>query len=306
MAGHPPRIRAGIMSALTLAAALAAAMTWAAASLLAHAPAGKLGALAFTRIQLAAASLVLLTIATARGAWTTVAWSYWPELAVSGLVGVLLCNLALIACLRRGGPRRCLLLLAMNAPIAAMLGYVYGGETASLQSVAGGALTLSGVILAVLYGRKRDPASDALRGSAAIVLLLGLAAAACHAIGLVAIKPAMLAGTDPVAASALRIAGSAAILALTALWPAKASATPLSAKLVLQTIAPGLLGYVVATTLLLYALRSYNAGIVVALGSTAPVMILPVIWATTGERPRAAAWIAAILTVLGSALISTG
>jgi drug/metabolite transporter (DMT)-like permease len=52
-------------------------------------------------------------------------------------------------------------------------------------------------------------------------------------------------------------------------------------------------------------LRSYNSGIVVALGSTAPVMILPILWATTREPPRPAAWIAATLVVLGSALIAT-
>ena len=296
------------MSALTMAAALAAAMTWAGASLLAHRPAGKLGALIFTHVQLVAAALVLVAIVTAHGGWATVQWSYWPELAVSAVIGVLLCNLALIACLRRGGPRRCLLLLAMNAPIALLIGYVLRGETASLQSLAGGAAAMAGVIVAILYGRKRDSVADALHGSPASVVLFGLVAAACHAIGLVALKPAMLAGTDPVAASALRITGAAAILSLVMVWPAKSfrSEAPLTWQLVLQTVTPGLLGYVVAATLLLFALRGYNAGIVMALGSTAPVMVLPLLWATTGERPRAAAWAAACLVVLGSALIATG
>lgn len=296
------------MSALTMVAALTAAITWAIASLLAQAPADKLGALAFTWIQLLAASLVLLAIVTLRGAWATVSWGHWPALTISGLVGVLFCNLALIACLRRGGPRRCLLLLAMNAPIATLLGYALHGETLSLQSLGGGVLTLAGVILAVLYGRKHETGANVLHGSSVSVLFFGLAAATCHAIGLVAIKPAMLAGTDPVAASALRITGSAAVLSLIALWSAKIfrSKAVITPKLVLQTVVPGMLGYVVATTLLLYALRNFNSGIVVALGSTAPVMILPVIWLTTGERPGLAAWIAAVLVVGGAALISTG
>lgn len=295
------------MSAVSLSAALIAAMTWAFASILAHAPAGKLGALAFTRIQLVAAALLLLAIVAVRGTWTTVDWSYWPELAISALVGVLICNLLLIACLRRGGPRRCLLLLALNAPFAALVGYVWRGETADLQSAFGGMLTVAGVIVAILYGRKRDAASDALQGSAGSVVALGVTAAACHAIGLVILKPVMLAGADPVAASALRIAGSAAVLSLIALWPAKIfrpenRVTPV---LAMQAIVPGILGYVVATTLLLFALRSYNAGIVVALGSTAPVMILPLLWIKSGEPPRPAAWIAAALVVGGSALVVT-
>jgi drug/metabolite transporter (DMT)-like permease len=294
------------MSALALAAALVAAITWAFASILAHAPAGKLGALTFTRIQLIAASALLAGIVTLRGTWHTVDWSHWPALAVSAVVGVLLCNLALIACLRRGGPRRCLLLLAMNAPIAALIGYVWHGETASLPGALGGVCTLAGVIVAILFGRKHDATSDALRGSTASVVALGLTAAACHAIGLVILKPVMLAATGSVPASALRIAGSAALLSLVALWPAKAfqSQARVTSVLAAQAIVPGILGYVVAATLLLFALRGYNAGIVVALGSTAPVMILPLQWAISSERPPAAAWAAALMVVFGSALIA--
>ncbi len=299
-----------IMSALAISAALAAAVAWAVASLLAHAPAKSLGAFEFTRIQLIAAAVVLVAIVTARGAWATVAWEHWPELAFSAVVGVLLCNLALIACLRRGGPRRTLLLLAMNAPIAALLGYGLRGETASAQSLLGGASTICGVIVAILYGRKPDAgaASEPIHGSLWMVVFLGVAAATCHAVGLVAIKPSMLAGTDPVAASALRIAGSAVVLAAIAMLPVKAfaPATKPTTALVLRTIAPGMLGYVVAATLLLYALRNYNSGLAIALGSTSPVMILPLIWLTTGARPRLAAWAAAGLVVLGTALISTG
>ena len=112
----------------------------------------------------------------------------------------------------------------------------------------------------------------------------------------------MLAGTDPVAASALRIAASAAVLAAVALLPiqAFAPATKPTTELVLRTIAPGMLGYVLAATLLLYALRDNNTGLAIALGSTSPVMILPIIWITTGARPRLAAWAAAGLVVLGT------
>jgi drug/metabolite transporter (DMT)-like permease len=296
------------MSALAIAAALGAATAWAVASALAHAPAKSLGAFAFTRIQLVAAAILLAAIATARGAWATVAWDHWPALAFSAVVGVLLGNLALIACLRRGGPRRTLLLLAMNAPIAALLGYGLGGETASAQSLIGGVSTVCGVMVAVLYGRKPEGDADAIHGSLWFVVFLGLAAATCHAVGLVALKPAMLAGTDPVAASALRIAGSAAVIAAVALLPVRAFApvTKPTIELVVRTIAPGLLGYVLAATLLLYAVRDNNSGLAIALGSTSPVMILPIIWITTGTRPRLAAWVAAGLVVTGTVLISTG
>jgi hypothetical protein len=82
---------------------------------------------------------------------------------------------------------------------------------------------------------------EAVRGSLAVVTALGLFAAICNAVGLIALKPALLAGTDPLAATALRTGGGALVISVLALWPAEAFETPTkrTPSVVLRAILPG-------------------------------------------------------------------
>lgn len=296
------------MAILALSAALGASFTWAAAGLIAHVPALRLGSFEFTRVQLISSSAILIALVTVAGGWATVDWGHWPGFAGSVLFGVLLSNLAMAACLRRGGPRRTQLLMAMNAPISAILGYWLLGETLSLSALVGAGLAFAGLCLAILYGRSDKKGLEPVEGTLSGVILFGLAAAAFHAVGLIALKPVLLSGTDPLAASALRTGGGAFAISLIALWPAK-SFEPLlkpDARLVAWTILPGVMGYVVAVSLLLYALANFNTGIAAVLGSLSPVLILPMIWLTSGASPRVEAWAGALLVVCGIALIVFG
>jgi drug/metabolite transporter (DMT)-like permease len=294
------------MSILALCAALGASLSWAAGALIAHTPAKRLGTFEFTRIQLISAAALLLAIVTITGGWASVSWQHWPAFATSSLVGVILGNLAVVACLRRGGPRRTQLLTTLSAPVAAVLGYVVLGELASPLKLVGGAIAIAGVSLAILFGREGEP--EPIHGSLAAVIAFGCAAATCQAVALVAMKPALLAGTEPLAASALRTAGGASAMALITLWPAKAF-EPTSARtvgLVLWAIFPGILGYVVAVSLLLYALSNYDTGVAAVLGSLSPVMMLPMLWLLTRRCPPVQAWAGAGLVVLGLAVILVG
>lgn len=296
------------MPVFALGAALAASLVWALCALLSHGPAKALGSFEFTRIQLIVASLVLLVIVTLTGGWASIDPVYLPAFAVSAVIGVLGSNLATVACLRRGGPRREHLLRSLSPVFAAVMAFFFLGETLSLKSLMGGALVMAGLVLAILYGHRRDGANrfEQMQGSLRSVLFFGLLAALCHAIGITVLKPAMAAGTDPFAGALLRSGGAAlAILALSLLPSGRfRSLTPVTPKLVWGAALPGLLGYIGAVSLLLYALAQYDTALVVILGSTAPIMLLPLIWATTGERPPLPAWIGAGLAVAGAAVIT--
>lgn len=296
------------MSILYLSAAGGASLCWAIGALVAHRPATLLGAFEFTRTQLISSSVVLLGMVTALDDWKSVTWEHWASFVVASLVGVIFTNLATVSCLRRGGPRRSQLLVTMNAPIAAVLGYGFLGEVMSTQKVYGAALAFTGVLLAILFGRRTESHMEALQGALPVVVVLGLVAATCKAIGLIALKPALLAGTDPLAASALRTGGAALALSVIALWPSEVfePITKRTPGLVIQAILPGFLGYVAAVSLQLYALQGYDAGIVAVLSSAAPVLILPLQWATTHERPPTPAWFGAALTLAGIGLILYG
>ena len=60
---------------------------------------------------------------------------------------------------------------------------------------------------------------------------------------------------------------------------------------------------VIGMTLLLFALQGGKVGIVSTLSALSPVLILPVLWVVTGERPPAASWAGALIAVTGMALI---
>ena len=104
------------MIILPILAALGASFGWAAGIVLAQQPAQQLGSFEFTRIQLIACSAILAAICSGLGYWQSVDWSHWPAFAASICIGIILGNLAMIECLRRGGPRRTELLLSLKAP----------------------------------------------------------------------------------------------------------------------------------------------------------------------------------------------
>ncbi len=78
---------------------------------------------------------------------------------------------------------------------------------------------------------------------------------------------------------------------------------PLTWPIFLLTAATGILALGIGMTLLLFALSGGNVGIVSTLSATSPVMILPLLWLRTGERPAAGAWAGAALVVAGMGLI---
>jgi drug/metabolite transporter (DMT)-like permease len=296
------------MPIIALAAALGASMCWAVGSLIAHRPSTQLGAFEFTRTQLISSFALLIVIVTALNGWQSVTWVHWPSFLAASLIGVVFTNLAMIACLRRGGPRRMQLLVSMSAPFAVLLGFLFLGESMSPRKLIGVGLAFSGLLLAISFGRRGQHRIEAVQGSLAVVIALGLFAAICNAVGLIALKPALLAGTDPLAATALRTGGGALVISVVALWPAVAFETPTKRTpgVVLRAILPGFVGYIAAVSLQLYALRSYDAGIVAVLSSMAPVVMLPMIWIMSGDPPPLSAWLGAILAVLGAGIIFAG
>lgn len=293
------------MLILPVLAALGASFGWATGIVLAQRPAQLLGSFEFTRIQLIACSAILAVMCSSLGYWQSVEWVYWPSFVASIYLGIVLGNLAMIECLRRGGPRRTELLLSLKAPLVAVMAYVWLQETPSAMDLLGGSVTLSGVYLAVFFGSNEMSESDMTTGPISTIILLGIAAAGFQGFGFLIMKPAMITGTEPLAVSAIRLLGAAFLISVIALWPARAfrERCELTPRLLGQTILPGFIGYGVSSSLLLYAFANFDAGIAAVLGSLSPVIVLPILWLKEGVVPRVQAIFGAILAVLGTAVI---
>lgn len=286
-------------------AALGAATLWACTAIISTGPAKALGAVHFNLYRMGMVFCMLVLGATLSGGFTQNLLAHADVLLLSGLVGIFLGDTLMFSGLRRLGPRRNQVLFATNAPLAALIGWWFLGETLPLVAVLGVALVTVGVGTAVFLGRRKEETHslESTDGRLEVGIALALGAALCQALGLVISRPAMEAGVDPIAASVLRVGMAFAGLAVSAVvhqrrWPALPNR-----RLLLQTAISGFLGMGVGMTLVQFALIGAEAGVVATLSSMSPVLILPVLWLIYRRRPAIGAWVGAILAVSGSALL---
>lgn len=293
------------MVLLPIFAAITASAGWAAGSVLAQPPARALGIFAFTRVQLVACGAILVVLCALLGHWSTVAWQFWPHFLVSIVFGTILGNITMIACLLRAGPRRTELVMTTRGPAVAVIAFLWLGETVSGIDLAGMLVVVAGIAIAIQHGGNPASDSDRISGSLLTFVALGVASTLCQGLGFLVMKPAMQAGTEPLVASAIRVAGAAVIVAAIGLWPARFTRplSPLTPKLLGQAVLPGVIGYVVASSLLLYAFANTHSGVASVLGSLSPVLVIFVVWLKEGRAPRPAAFLGAAVAIAGTAII---
>lgn len=288
-------------------AALGAATCWALTGLISAGPAGHLGAPAFNRVRQIFVTGLLMVYVVITGTWRELDSASIGPLLLSGLIGIFVGDTLLFATLNRLGPRRSGILFALNAPIAALLGWLVLGEALPFPAMMGIALTATGVLLAILFGKRRAQMHEweTIKGPLSVGVLLGLGAATGQAIGSIIVRPVMATGIDPFVASLLRVGIAALCLSVLTQLPipsVKPKGT-LTLKVAAMTALTGVLALAIGMTLLLFALSGGKVGIISTLSATSPVMILPMLWLKTGERPAGGAWAGAALVVIGMGLI---
>ena len=288
-------------------AALGAATCWALTGLISAGPAGHLGAPAFNRARQIFVTGLLAVYVLATGAWRELDMASAGPLLLSGLIGIFIGDTLLFETLNRLGPRRSGILFALNAPIAALLGWLVLGESLPAIAVLGIAVTASGVFLAILFGKRRAQMHqwEAIKGPLWIGVLLGIGAATGQAIGSIIARPVMATGIDPFLASLMRVGIAAFCLSILLQLPIPSVKPkgPLTLKVAAVTALTGILALAIGMTLLLFALSGGKVGIVSTLSATSPALILPMLWLRTGERPAAGAWAGAALVIVGMGLI---
>ncbi|KZL20634.1 EamA-like transporter family protein [Pseudovibrio axinellae] len=293
------------MVVLAVSSAVVASFGWACGSMMAHTPVRTVGVFEFTRIQLLTSGGILCALCTALGYWQSVVWTQWPAFALSVIVSVIIGNLAMMECLRRAGPRKTELLLSLKTPIVAALAFLFLGETLSLGELGGIGIALFGICLAILFGSSGQDEASVSRRDLLLIVVLGVIAAASQGVGFLVLKPVLSAGTEPLAASAVRIMGAAFVVSLAGLMPLKAvrPIAEMNWLLLLRVIVPGFIGYGISVSLLLYAYAHYDAAVATVLGSLSPVFVLPLLWLRTGNMPHPLAWAGALLSLSGAAVI---
>lgn len=288
-------------------AALGTATCWAATGLIAADAVRVLGPFWFNLLRQGLVTVLLALVLTVTGGWHGLDWGTVAVLAVSGIIGILLGDTVNFAAVGRLGPRRAGAIFALNAPMAAVMGWAILGEALPLQAILGIAITAAGVAVAIM-GRPGANAHrlEVTQGAFLAGVLFGLAAAFGQAAGSLIARPVMVAGLDPYLASLFRVGASGLTMGLIAALPyAPKPAGPMTRQVLILTAATAVIGLLIGMTLFLYALQGSQTGIIATLSATSPVIILPLLWIRTGQRPSATSFVGAVMAIAGLALIFT-
>lgn len=287
--------------------ALTAAVCWAVGSLISAPASAHLGAFAFTRWRMACASLILWSLAIGSGSWQSLPVDQLWLLALSGVIGILIGDTALFASMNRLGPRRAGVLFATHALFSALLAYLFLGEKIWGWTLLGSGLLVTGVMSAILFGKRSAEQHhwETSSHQLGIGIGLGLLSALCQAVSTLMLKPLMETDIDAIAASAVRMT-TALLCHLILLWLGFKVARvyrPMTGKVLAMVAFNALLSMGIGMTLILQALKQGDAGIVAMLSSVSPVVVLPLLWLVYQRRPAVGAWLGAALTVAGTVLI---
>jgi drug/metabolite transporter (DMT)-like permease len=232
-----------------------------------------------------------------------------PVFLLSGVIGFGVGDTAYFQALRLLGPRLCILMTqCLAAPIAAVTEWVWLGRPLGPRQILFGAMTLAGVALAVMP--RKGEAGPAAGRISWWGLFLGILAAAGQGIGAVlsrkAYGVAALHGESigGVTAAYQRILGGLAVGGAFIAWrwwrEWRRAGGPGPARSGLRgawgwVLANAVAGSVLGVSCYQWALRTTEAGVVLPIVATAPIVIIPFLYFIDGEKPtRRSVWGAAI------------
>ena len=231
--------------------------------------------------------------------------SIFSAIVLSSIIGIIIGDTFLFVCLKRLGPRRQALLFSMQIPFTIILAEVFLQTLPSLTELIGCALIFSGILIAIQFNRTiPDDDLENIQGNKYTGLFAGIGLALCQSIGIILMKPA-LQTTDPIIVSYLRVIvaavimfGSLFFIKNNQLWDKMKNI-----KITLFSIFLGFMGMGVGMTMLIYALKYGNPGVISTLSSTMPIMIIPILWIVTKNYSGHLAVVGATLTCIGASII---
>lgn len=234
----------------------------------------------------------------------------WFWMGMSGIVGLGIGDFGLFAALVIIGPRRSVLMMTLSPIFASIVAYLMLDETVSQPSLAGIAITLTGVATVILEKKEHseeEPISVKLKSWGLFLALMG---AVGQGIGLVFAKKGMYLNPNvimnPLSAAFIRMMIGALFV-----W----MCVPIAGKLpelrkalknweAIKEIAAGaFIGPFIGMTLSMVAVAFTEAGVAQTLMSLMPIMIIPVVWVLHKQRTSWRGIVGAIVAIIGVAIL---
>ena len=226
-------------------------------------------------------------------------------IALSSIIGIVIGDTFLYICLKRLGPRREALLFSIQIPCTILMADIFLNSLPSFYQLLGCGLIFIGIIVAIQFNKTiENDDLENIQGNKLVGLYAGIGLAVCQAIGIIIMKPILL-NTDPITISYLRVLIAAIGMLLSfAFLPKMNLLTKMKDfKQTSIAILCGLMGMGVGMTLFIIALKGGNPGVVSALSSTMPIMIIPFLWIATKNYSGHLSILGALITCIGAAII---
>ncbi len=241
---------------------------------------------------------------------------FW--LGLSGFVGLVFGDGCGFKALVMIGPRLTTLLYSTAPIMAAVIAWIFLGESLTTPDIVGIAVAIGGVAWVVAERRYRHLKLNAMavdhpdQGSLFTGVLLGLGAALGQAVGLVLAKQGMLhagGSVTPMAASFIRM-----LVATAAIWLIAASRGHLrktfksikNRKALVFSFGGTVFGPFLGVWMSLVAVKLIETGVAATLNAMTPVMVIPLLILYYKEKISVRAIAGAIVAVTGVAIIFLG
>ena len=258
-------------------AALLTAALWSVSALVFAAASARAGSVQVNVTRLLLAVVYLAVLIPLLGADINLSGTQLLYLAISGVIGLTLGDTFLFRAFQEIGARLSMLMMSLAPAIAAVIAYVFLGESLSVAGVVGIAVTLAGIALVVLGRQPSEDARYTLTGRGLAAALIG---AAGQGVGLIFAKMAFNEGeVNGFVATFVRIVASLVPL-LPMTMASGRLVTPWrfwkeDSRAAWLTALGSVIGPFLGISLSLIAVAHTKVGIAATIMATVPILMLP-------------------------------
>ena len=285
--------------------ALLTACCWSCSSYIFTAAANRIGSVQINIDRMLLAVIILFTTITLAGISIDLSKNQIINLAVSGIIGLVIGDTFLFKAFTMIGTRLSMLLMSLTPAMSAILAYFFLGERIALLGIAGMVITLVGIILVVFDKKEDGTSSHAGKG---LGIFYGILGALGQAIGMIFAKLAFEeSDINGFLATFIRLF-AAAILILPVSILLRRYKNPITlyradTKGLALTLGGTFFGPFLGITLSLVAISNTSVGIASTLMATVPVLMLPIGKFVFKDHINLKAIIGALIAVAGVAIL---
>jgi len=290
-------------------AALTTAVLWSFTSIFFTSASRRIGSYYVNKFRIPFAAFFLtmmLLLTTGRLLPDGIPANSYYYLILSGIIGLSIGDLFLFSAFLVIGTRLTLLIFAISPIIASVIAWITLGEKLGILAVTGIIITILGIAWVTLERQKENGITIKPGREIGLGVILAVGGAACQAAGLVLAKAGMGDSLDPLPATFIRMVAAAIAIWLYGLIKRDTRETfekIKDRKAMLLAIGGSICGPFLGVWLSLIAVRHAETGVVAAIMSIAPVLVIPLVIIIYHEKVSPRAILGAIIAAGGVTLL---